>query len=165
MDFKKLAKENRQNITNIIKLITKEENEDLTQEVLIKVWKNKEKYEERGSIKSWVSTIAKNLSKDYLKSASYKVQSTSTSDEYTIDSIQDANSNPEKTYTKLERQKMISKAINNLKPKLKEVILLTEIEGYSYEDCAQKLKCPIGTIKSRIFNAKKQLAQDLKELL
>ncbi len=165
MDFKKLAKENRQNITNIIKLITKEENEDLTQEVLIKVWKNKEKYEERGSIKSWVSTIAKNLSKDYLKSAYYKVQSTSTSDEYTIDSIQDANSNPEKTYTKLERQKMISKAINNLKPKLKEVILLTEIEGYSYEDCAQKLKCPIGTIKSRIFNAKKQLAQDLEELL
>lgn len=165
MDFKKLAKENRQNINNIIKLITKEENEDLTQEVLIKVWKNQKNYEERGSIKGWISTIAKNISKDYLKSASYKVNSHSTSDDLTINSIQDKNSSPEKFYTKLERQKIISNAIEKLKPKLKEVILLTEFEGYTYEECAKKLKCPIGTIKSRIYNAKKELLIELKDLL
>lgn len=165
MDFKKLAKENRQNINNIIKLITKEENEDLTQEVLIKVWKNQKNYEERGSVKGWISTIAKNISKDYLKSASHKVDSHSVSDDLTINSIQDKNSSPEKFYTKLERQKIISNAIEKLKPKLKEVILLTEFEGYTYEECAKKLKCPIGTIKSRIYNAKKELLTELKDLL
>ena len=57
------------------------------------------------------------------------------------------------------------KAIEELKPKLKEVIMLSEIEGYSYEECSLKLKCPIGTIKSRIYNAKKELAEKLKDLL
>ncbi|MBP3923694.1 sigma-70 family RNA polymerase sigma factor [bacterium] len=165
MDFKKLAKENRQNINNIIKLITKEENEDLTQEVLIKVWKNQKNYEERGSVKGWISTIAKNISKDYLKSSARKVSMNSSSDDLTINSIQDKNSSPENFYTKLERQKIISNAIEKLKPKLKEVILLTEFEGYTYEECAKKLKCPIGTIKSRIYNAKKELLIELKDLL
>ena len=43
--------------------------------------------------------------------------------------------------------------------------MLSEIEGYSYEECSLKLKCPIGTIKSRIYNAKKELAEKLKDLL
>ena len=43
--------------------------------------------------------------------------------------------------------------------------MLCEIYGYSYEDAAYKLKCPIGTIKSRLYNAKKELAVLLKDLL
>lgn len=56
-------------------------------------------------------------------------------------------------------------AINKLKPKFKEVIMLCEINGYSYEECAKKLKCPVGTVKSRIYNAKKELAQKLEDLM
>ena len=48
---------------------------------------------------------------------------------------------------------------------VKELIMLCEIEGYTYEEASQKLKCPIGTIKSRIFNAKKELAEKLVELI
>ena len=43
--------------------------------------------------------------------------------------------------------------------------MLCEIQGYSYEDCARKLKCPLGTVKSRIYNAKKELAEKLKDLI
>ena len=43
--------------------------------------------------------------------------------------------------------------------------MLCEIDGYSYEECAQKLKCPLGTVKSRIYNAKKELSITLQELL
>ena len=50
-------------------------------------------------------------------------------------------------------------------PKLKETIMLCEIYGYTYEEAALKLKCPIGTIKSRIYNAKKELAEKLEDLL
>ncbi len=64
-----------------------------------------------------------------------------------------------------ERQKKIITAIEELKPKLKEAILLCEIEGYTYEEASQKLNCPIGTIKSRIYNAKKELAIKLEDLL
>ena len=60
---------------------------------------------------------------------------------------------------------MIIKAINKLKPKFKEVIMYCEVKGYTYEECAKRIKCPVGTVKSRIYNAKKQLAEDLKDLL
>lgn len=43
--------------------------------------------------------------------------------------------------------------------------MLCEIYGYTYEEAASRLKCPIGTVKSRIYNAKKELAEVLKDLL
>ena len=165
MDFNKLINNNKQNIKNIIRLITKEENEDLEQEVYLKILKNSDKYSERGSLKSWISMIAKNTSLDYLKSSYHKMISSSTSDEEVINNIKNNSITPENKVIKLERQKQIIKAINGLKPKFKEVIMLCEIDGYSYEECAKKLKCPLGTVKSRIFNAKKELAVQLKDLL
>lgn len=165
MDFNKLINNHKQNIKNIIRLITKEENEDLEQEVYLKILKNSDKYSERGSLKSWISMIAKNTSLDYLKSSYHKMISSSTSDEEVINNIKNNTITPENKVIKLERQKQIIKAINGLKPKFKEVIMLCEIDGYSYEECAKKLKCPLGTVKSRIFNAKKELAIQLKDLL
>ena len=165
MNFDELIKANKQNIKNIVKLITKQENEDVEQEVYIKLWKNSEKYEERGSLKSWVNTVAKNASKDYLKSAAVRNEQNSASDEYTLTSIKDKKRNPEDNLITTERQKRIINAIEGLKPKLKETIMLCEIYGYTYEEASKKLDCPIGTIKSRIYNAKKELAEVLEDLL
>lgn len=165
MDFNKVIQTNKQNIKNIIRLITKEDNEDLEQEVYVKIWKNSEKYKEQGSIKSWISSITKNTSLDYLKSSYHKVISSSTSDEIVLSNIKDKKSSPELKIVRSERQKKIIDAINHLKPKFKEVIMLCEVNGYSYEECAQKLKCPIGTVKSRIYNAKKELAEQLQDLI
>ena len=165
MDFNKLINENKKNIKKIIHAITGAENEDLEQEVCIKIWKNSDKYKEQGFAKSWISTIVKNTSLDYLKSAYHRTSQTSTSDDNIISNIKDNKQSPENKIINFERQKRIIKAINNLKPKFKEVIMLCEINGYSYEECAQKLKCPIGTVKSRIYNAKKELSIELKDLL
>ena len=165
MNFDEIIKANKQNIKNIVNLITKQENEDVEQEVYIKLWKNSEKYEERGSLKSWVNTVAKNASKDYLKSAAVRNEQNSTSDEYTLTSIKDKKRNPEDNLITTERQKRIINAIESLKPKLKETIMLCEIYGYTYEEASKKLDCPIGTIKSRIYNAKKELAEVLEDLL
>lgn len=165
MDFNKVIQTNKQNIKNIIRLITKEDNEDLEQEVYVKIWKNSEKYKEQGSVKSWISTITRNTSLDYLKSSYRKVFSTSTSDDLVLTNIKDKKYTPENKVVSIERQKRIVDAINQLKPKFKEVIMLCEINGYSYEECAKKLKCPVGTVKSRIYNAKKELAQKLEDLM
>ena len=165
MNFKDIINNNKQNVRNIIRLITKETNEDLEQEVFVKVWKNQDKYVEQGNFKTWINTIAKNLSKDYLKSADRRVQQNSTADDEVINSIKDSKTSPDNALMAKIRQKRIIQAIDSLKPKFKEVILLTEIEGYSYEDTAKKLNVPIGTVKSRIYNAKKELAQLLEDLL
>ena len=68
-------------------------------------------------------------------------------------------------FSENEYEDALIQAIDNLKPKFKEVIMLVDIEGYSYEQAAEKLKVPVGTIKSRIYNAKKELAQHLEDLL
>ena len=165
MDFKEIVKNNQNNVRNIIKLITKETNEDLEQEVFVKAWKNSDKYKEQGSFKSWINTIAKNASKDYLKSIQKRNQDSLTSDDEILNTVKDKKSTPELKLIINDRQKEIIKAVNSLKPKFKEVVMLCEIYGYSYEEASFKLKCPLGTIKSRLYNAKKELAELLKDLM
>lgn len=165
MNFKDLINSNKENVRNIIRLITKETNEDLEQEVYLKVWKNQEKYVEKGSFKTWINTIAKNVSKDYVKSSTYKVSRDSFTDEDVINSIKDKKATPELTLLSKIRQKRIIEAIDGLRPKFKEVIMLCEINGYTYEAAAKKLNVPVGTVKSRIYNAKKELTLKLEDLL
>ncbi len=165
MNFNNIIKRNRENIRSIIKLITNEENQDLEQEVYVKVWKNADKYKEQGSFSGWINTIAKNVSKDYLKSAVKRCEQLIAEDDTLLLNLKDKKSTPELKLIRNDRQKRIIKAINNLKPKFRQVIMYCEINGYTYEECAQRLKCPVGTVKSRIYNAKKQLAVELKDLL
>lgn len=165
MNFEEIIKTNKQNIKNIIRMITKQDNEDIEQEVYIKLWKNSDKYEERGSLKSWVNTVAKNASKDYLKSATFKNEQNCTADDEVLVNIRDRKKSPEDSVITTERQKKIIDVVEKLKPKFREVIMMCEIYGYTYEDASKKLNCPIGTIKSRIFNAKKELALVLKDLI
>jgi RNA polymerase sigma-70 factor (ECF subfamily) len=131
----------------------------------VKVWKNAHKYNEQGSFKSWINAVARNVSKDYLKSAYRKNQDNLTSDEITLNSIKDAKTTPELRLIRDDRQQKIIRAVNGLKPKFKEIVLLCEIEGYTYEESAKKLKCPVGTVKSRLYNAKKELAEQLRDIL
>ena len=163
MKFSELIEQNKKNVRYIIKKITNEQNEDIEQEVYIKVWQNQDKYKEQGKLKSWIGTIAKNLSKDYLKSSYVKTRTDL--DEDKLSEIKDKKNTPELSLVQNERRKAIIEAINNLKPKLKEVIMLCEIEGLTYETISKKLKIPVGTVKSRLYNAKKELAQSLKDLL
>ena len=165
MNFEELIRTNKQNIKNIIRLITKQDNEDIEQEVYIKLWKNADKYEERGSLKSWVNTVARNASKDYLKSSAVKNEQNTTADETVLVNIKDRKSTPEEGALVSERQKKIINAIDNLKPKFREVIMLCEIYGLTYEEASKRINCPVGTVKSRIYNAKKELSIVLSELI
>lgn len=165
MNFKEIIKINRENVKNIIKMITKSENEDLEQEVYLKVWKNSDKYTEKGSFKGWVNTIAKNVSKDYLKLAYNRKEQLTTEEDKTFENIKDKKSSPELKFIQGDRQKRILKAVEELKPKFRDVVIYVEIYGYTYEECAKKFKCPVGTIKSRLYNAKKELANKLSDLL
>lgn len=165
MNFNEIIKKNRVNVKNIIRKISGEDNEDLEQEVYLKVWKNSDKYNETGNFRGWISTVAKNVAKDYLKSSVRKREQLIAEDDKTFENLKDTKASPELKVLKNDRQKRILEAINSLKPKFREVIVYTEFYGYTYEDCAKKFHCPIGTIKSRIYNAKKELAEELKDLL
>ncbi len=165
MDIKEIIQTHQNNIKKVIKLITKEENEDIEQEVYIKVWQKSDNYKEQGKLTGWLGTIAKNFSKDYLKSSTKKQHDITISDETQEYNVLNEKENPETVFIQKQRQKRIVKAIDSLKPKLKEVIMMYEIDGLSYEYIAKELNCPIGTVKSRLFNAKKELAILLEDML
>lgn len=162
--IRKIINTQQGNIKGIIKHVTGSYNEDLEQEVYIKVWKNLNFYEEKGKFAKWIKTIASNVSKDYLRSLGFRQKTKEENDEEKIINICDKYT-PEKCLNQKERQKIIINAINNLPSKFKEVVLLFDIEDLSYDEISKKINCPVGTVKSRLFNARKKLYESLKDLI
>ncbi len=138
--------------------------EDLEQEIFLRVWKRLDTYKEQNKFTQWVCTVASNVCKDFLKSKDYKTSSMQTFDENITENLKSTDT-PEKILDKKLRGKLILKAVDNLPKKLKQVVIMFEFEGRSYEEISKKLKVPEGTIKSRLYNARKTLAEQLKELV
>lgn len=138
--------------------------EDLEQEIFLKAWKKLDIYKEQNKFPQWIGVIAANICKDFLKSKDFKTQLNQVNDEDVLGKV-DISEQPEKIYDKKLRQKLILKAVNNLPKKMREVVILFEFEEYSYEEISRKLKVPEGTVKSRLFSARKLLSQQLKEFI
>ena len=135
MNIKKIIENNQQYIKNLIKTITNtHNNEDIEQEVYIKLWKNRDKYEENGKFKSWIKTITLNATKDFLKSKQNKLSNMALNDDDILKNIHDTTSNTENKIINLETHKKIINAIENLSKNHKEVIILYEFYNLSYED-------------------------------
>ena len=163
--LKSLIQQYKNNIRKIISNMTGSYNEDIEQEVYIKTWKNMNKYKEQGKFKSWISTITANLCRDYMKSSYFKNTQNSVTDEETLIKIKDENTNIEDEFIKKQRQIAVVKAVEKLKPKFREVIVMYEMMNMNYEQIAEKLNCPVGTVRSRLFNARKELSITLKDLI
>lgn len=144
---------------------SREQAEDLVQKTLLKVYRNRLKFKNRGKFSTWMYTIAANLARDYLrKYRRYQFIS--------LDEPVGENSNiidfyhepDEKKMTSLEAKEMnhvVRIAIDQLPQPQRMAILLSHFEHMSYDDIARVLNCSKGTVKSRIFRAKARL----KELL
>ncbi len=145
--------------------MTGSENEDIEQEVYIRTWKNIDKYKEQGKFKSWINTITANLCRDYLKSSYFRNSINSITEEDDLIQIKDEKENIENAFLQKQRQKTIINAIDALKPKFKEVIIMYEMQDMSYEEISEKIHVPVGTVRSRLFNARKELSITLKDLI
>ena len=107
--------------------------------------------------------ITANICKDYFRSKNYKSAVLESNDDTAIENIVSAD-NPEKVTDEKERQKVILKAVDSLSKEHRKVVVLFEFEGYSLEEISLRLKIPVGTVKSRLFNARKILKDKLKFL-
>ena len=149
----------------IIRKLTGTSNEDLEQEVYVKTWRNIDKYKERGKFGQWIGTITANVCRDYLKSSKHKNESNTIQDDEYLNSVASDRQSAESEFERKQRKKYIAQAVYDLKPKLREVIVLFEMEGLSYEEISKKIGCHEGTVKSRIFKARQELYIKLKDLL
>ena len=133
-------------IRSVIKKITGSYNEDIEQEVYIKTWKNMEIYQEQGKFSSWLSTLTANVCRDYFKSKQHIMETKQVSGEEILDKVKVGGRQEEAIDAK------------------KRQVILFEFEEKSYEEISKKLGLPVGTIKSRLFNARKILSEKLKFL-
>ena len=148
----------RGKIRAIIKKMTGSYNEDIEQEVYIKTWRNFSHYQEQGKLSQWIGTITANVCRDYFKSKQIKQQQIQDHNEETIENIA-TDIDPEILLDTKIRQKIILKAVNSLPPKMREIIILCEYEDFSIKQASQKLHIAEGTVKSRLFNARRILAE------
>ena len=163
--MKSLIQQYKNNIRKIISNMTGSYNEDIEQEVYIKTWKNLDKYKEQGKFKSWINTVTANICRDYMKSSYFKNNQNIITDDETLIKLQDENANIENEFIKKQRQKTVVEAVEKLKSKFREVIVMYEMMNMNYEEISKKLNCPVGTVRSRLFNARKELSITLKDLI
>jgi len=141
---------------------------DLSQEVFIKLWKSIGKYRGDCRFSTWLYKIATNASLDFLRKSTHEQTDPmpfvvdDDGDEKQIELPDDTvAASPERSVETSETVQAVRRAIASLSSEQREVIILRDIEGYSYEEIAEMLGLGIGTVKSRINRAR----ANLKELL
>lgn len=165
-NIESIIKLHGENIGNVIKSFVNNGNlQDIQQEVYIKIWKNLPKIQNTEKLGGWIRKITVNACKDHLKSKQFKQDNLTEIDDENIINIADRRQSLDTRLVNAERQKKIINAIENLKPKFREVIILYDMKEMSYEEISAKINCPVGTVKSRLFNARKQLQAELADLL
>lgn len=141
---------------------TREEAEDLTQEIFFKLYSSLKKYDFQKNFSAWFLTLAKNHLIDNYRRTKWENKNRDELDDRTFNS--EESEKPEYKLEQRETQKMIWKALNKLSSDIRMALILFDIQGKTYEETAEILGVPVGTIKSRINRGRLQLAQILKEV-
>lgn len=168
--FDLLVLKYQQRIIKLISRYIKDQSEvlDVTQEAFIKAYRAIAKFRGDSAFYTWLYRIAINTAKNYLVSRGRRPPS-SDIDADEIEKIdapatmRDEDS-PEALAMRDEVMQTVSTTIERLPEELRTAILLRELEGMSYEEIAQTMECPVGTVRSRIFRAREAIDKQLREL-
>lgn len=141
--------------------------EDLAQETFLRVFKNASRYEPKASFKSWLYTIATNLSKNEIRNRArrntYFLEDMveENEDVYHSEFMVDTRYQPDILYEKKERQQLIKKTLKQLPENQRLALTLVTYQELSYEEISDILNCSTGAVKSLIHRAR----QNMKKLL
>ncbi|MBL0341735.1 MAG: sigma-70 family RNA polymerase sigma factor [Bacteroidetes bacterium] len=132
---------------------------DLVQETMLKAFKNKDKFTEGTNLKGWLYTIMKNIFiNQYRRMVNSNIFTDDTENQYYINSLSNSGNNGAESRLAMRD---IQSAIESLNENLKKPFMMS-FEGYKYEEIAQHLSIPLGTVKIRIHNARQKLQDSLK---
>ncbi|MBP6672224.1 MAG: sigma-70 family RNA polymerase sigma factor [Bacteroidetes bacterium] len=145
----------------------KDEVEDLTQEAFIKAFNSLKNFNEEFAFSTWLYKIATNNCIDYIrkkKLATFSIDKPleSKDGEYSFE-IPDTNYLPDKDLIAGQRTKILEEAVNALPEKYRQVILMRHTEDKDYQEIADELHLPLGTVKAHIFRAREILYKRLKK--
>lgn len=139
---------------------------DAAQEVFINVFKGIGNFKENSSLSTWIYRICANVCKDVLRKRMRSAKTVSLfgdGEDDIILKVEDDALSPEEISEQTELSKEIRNAMDCLSEEYRTVLVLCDIEGMSYDQIALILKCPVGTIKSRINRARQALRKKILE--
>lgn len=152
----------------LLKMVNnKSDAEDLTIEAFGKAFKNIEQYSPSFAFSTWLFKIASNNCIDFLRKKKGNLISLDTggSDNSEQDapiSLQSDSLDPEEKMIKQQKARLMHSIVDKLKPRYRKLIELRYFKEYSYEEIAQELELPIGTVKAQLFRARELLFHILK---
>jgi len=144
--------------------------EDVAQEAFVKAYRALPSFRGDSAFYTWLYRIGINTAKNYLVAMGRRAPTTTGFDSDEAegfengDQLRDINT-PESVLASKEIAATVQKAMEDLPDDLRTAIELREIEGLSYEEIANIMNCPIGTVRSRIFRAREAIAAKLRPLL
>jgi RNA polymerase sigma-70 factor (ECF subfamily) len=149
----------------------RERAEDLVQEVFIRVHRHLGRFDRSKKFSTWIYTIASNLGKNELRNRSRNPLVLFTSitqgwdDEERPLEFEDPTARPDDQFRKRHVKELVEQTVSQLPKHHKEVFVLREIEGRSYEEIAEITHCNLGTVKSRLNRARNSFAEIIEPAL
>jgi RNA polymerase sigma-70 factor (ECF subfamily) len=149
----------------------REKAEDLVQEVFIRVYRHIHRFDRSKKFSTWVYTIASNLAKNELRNRSrnplvlFQTIKSNWEDEERPLQFEDTTSRPDDLYRKRHLRELVEESVNQLPTHHREVFVLRELEGKSYEEIAEITDCNLGTVKSRLNRARTSFAEIIEPRL
>jgi RNA polymerase sigma-70 factor, ECF subfamily len=138
--------------------------EDLVQEVFIRVYRHLHRFDRSKKFSTWVYTIASNLAKNELRNRSRSplvlfqtIQGSSDEEDRPVE-FEDATARPDDMYRKRHLRELVEQTVSQLPEHHRQVFVLRELEGKSYEEIAEITDCNLGTVKSRLNRARSAFA-------
>lgn len=158
----------------LVKMITRyvndpSEAQDVAQETFIKAYRALPKFRGDSSFYTWIYRIGANTAKNYLVAQGRRPPGSDIdardAEQYGFDSSLRETDTPEGIAQRDEIERTVFEAIGNLPDDLRTAITLRELDGLSYEEIAQAMECPVGTVRSRIFRAREAIDNRIRPLL
>jgi RNA polymerase sigma-70 factor, ECF subfamily len=166
-----LVRKYQHRVINLISRYIRDHSEvqGVAQEAFIKAYRALPQFRGDSAFYTWMYRIAINTAKNYLVAQGRKLPNVDIdaqdAEQYEGESSLKDYETPERLALKDEIESTVFKAIEDLPEDLRIAITLREMEGLSYEEIAEAMQCPIGTVRSRIFRAREAIDNRLKPLL
>ena len=136
-----------------------DEAEDLSQEIFLKVFRSLDKFHRDADFSTWLSSVARNYCIDRYR-ASKREKEVLVDDLLAFDqATASAGSNPQRSLEDRDRSSFLRRGLDRLPEKLREAVVLRDLQGLSYQEMAERLGLPEGTVKSRINRGREELAR------
>lgn len=149
----------------------RERSEDLVQEVFIRVHRHLARFDQSKKFSTWIYTIASNLAKNELRNRSrnpivlFQTMTAGWEDEERPLEFEDPASRPDDLFRKRHVRTLVEQTVAQLPLHHREVFVLRELEGRSYEEIAEITHCNLGTVKSRLNRARSSFAEIIEPAL